>query len=170
MATDTTTTTETRTLEQVLDGQRFAMVTTSTPEGLTARPLTLLEQEDAVLRFLVCTEAEWVQQLGDPLASVQVSLADPSENTYVALQGHASLDRDRESVERLWTPAAAAYLDGPDDPSAAVLEATIYDGEWWDGPSTKIGMAISLVKRAMGKGDGKAGAHGRVEPEADTLS
>src|SRR3546814_20967542 len=81
-----------RTLEQVLDGHRFAMVTTSSPAGLTARPLTLIEQEDAPLRFLVPLDAEWVEQLGDPIASVQVSFADPGANSYVSLQGHASPD------------------------------------------------------------------------------
>lgn len=151
-----------RSLDDVLDGHRFAMVTTSTPQGLTARPLTLLDREDSVLRFLVSTDAEWVQQLGDPVASVQVSFASPSDNSWVALQGHASLDTDRASVERLWTTAASAYLDGPDDPRAAVLEATIYDGEWWDGPSSKVGMAISLAKRMLG-GEG-GGDHGSVEP------
>lgn len=151
-----------RTLDDVLDGHRFAMVTTSTPRGLTARPLTLLEREDSVLRFLVSTDAEWVQQLGDPVASVQVSFASPPDNSWVSLQGHASLHTDRAGVERLWNPAASAYLDGPEDPRAAVLEATIYDGEWWDGPSTKVGMAISLAKRIVG-GDGD-GEHGRVEP------
>lgn len=153
-----------RTLEQVLDGHRFAMVTTSSPAGLTARPLTLIEQEDATLRFLVPLDAEWVEQLGDPIASVQVSFADPGAKSYVSLQGHASLDRDRESVKRIWNPAAEAFFDGPDDPNAAVLEAEIYDGEWWDGPSSKVGMAISLAKKALTGAE--AGDHGRVEPEA----
>ncbi len=160
---DTRTDDTTRSLEDVLDGQRFAMVTTSTPEGLRARPLTVLEQQDAVLRFLVSTDAEWVQQLGDPVGSIQISFASPEENTYVALQGHASLDTSREAVERLWNPAAAAFFDGPDDPSAAVLEATIHDGEWWDGPSSKVGMALSFVKKAL-TGD-EPGGHGSVDPE-----
>jgi general stress protein 26 len=159
MAPDTTTD---RSLDEVLDGHRFAMVTTSSPKGLTARPLTLLEHDGAVLRFLVSTDAEWVQQLGNPIASVQVSFASPSDNSWVALQGHAALEEDRATIERLWNPAASAYLDGPDDPRAAVLEATIYDGEWWDGPSGKIGMAVSIGRRLL-TGEG-GGEHGAVEP------
>src|SRR3546814_830428 len=76
----------------------------------------------------------------------------------------ASLDRDRESVKRIWNPAAEAFFDGPDDPNAADLEAEIYDGEWWDGPSSKVGMAISLAKKALTGAE--AGDHGRVDPEA----
>lgn len=152
-----------RSLDDVLGGHRFAMVTTSTPRGLAARPLTLLEQEDATLRFLVSTDSEWVRELGDPVASIQVSFASPDDSSYVALQGHATVDRDPEAVARIWNPAAAAFLDGPDDPAAAVLEAQIDDGQWWQGPGTKVGMAIALARRALtGR---EAGQHGRVEPE-----
>lgn len=156
-----TTTDDTRTLEDVLDGQRFAMVTTSTPQGLTARPLTLLEQDGPVLRFFVSAQAEWVQQLGDPMGSVQVSFVDPSANTYIALQGRTSLSDDRALAERLWTPAAAAYFEGAEDPDLRILECTIHDGEWWDGPSTKVGQAIGLLKRAIGGGE--AGDKGEVD-------
>src|SRR3546814_18982623 len=100
------------------------MVTTSSPAGLTARPLTLIEQEDATLRFLVPLDAEWVEQLGDPIASVQVNFADPGANSYVSLQGHASLDRDRENVKRLWNPAAEHVADGPIAHTAPVLPPT----------------------------------------------
>jgi general stress protein 26 len=153
-----------RTLERVLEGQRFAMVTTSGPHGLRARPLTLLEQEDAVLRFLVSSESEWVQDLAQPMASVQVSFADPGDNTYVALQGHATVDDDRDLVARLWNPAAEAFFDGPDDPSAVALECQIFDGEWWDAPSTTVGMAVSMVKRVVTGDD--PGQSGTVDPEA----
>ena len=153
-----------RSLERVLEGQRFAMVTTASPKGLRARPLTLLEQEDADLRFLVSKESEWVRELAAPVASVQVSFADPGENTYVALQGHATLDDSRDAVRRVWNPAAEAFFEGPDDPNAVVLECTIFDGEWWDAPSTKVGMAIAFAKRAV-TGD-EPGQSGIVDPEA----
>jgi len=160
-ANDTDTT---RSLDRVLEGQRFAMVTIAGPRGLRSRPLTLLEQEDAVLRFLVSKQSEWVQDLAGPMASVQVSFADPGDNTYVALQGHATVDESRDTVQRLWNPAAEAFFEGPDDPNAVALECAINDGEWWDGPSTKVGMVVSLVKRAV-TGD-EPGQSGSVDPEA----
>ena len=163
MATDARADNRARSLDEVIDGHRFAMVTTSTPQGLTARPLTLLEQEGSVLRFLVSTDAEWVQQVGRGLRSIQVSFVSPQDSTYVALLGRASVDPARESVERLWSPAAKSSFDGPGDPSAAVLEANIHDGEWWDAPSSKVGMAIALAKRTITGGE--PGEHGSVDPE-----
>src|SRR5687768_16815884 len=117
-----------RSLHRVLEGHRFAMVTTSSPQGLRDRPLTMLDLEDADLRFLVSKDTEWVQELAEPMASVQVSFADPGENSFVALQGHATLRDDRDLVRRLWNPAAEAFFDGPDDPDAVVLECRIHDG------------------------------------------
>lgn len=155
---------DTRTLEDALDGHRFAMVTTSAPDGLTSRPLTLLEQDGPVLRFFVSASSEWVQQLTEPMGSVQVSFADPSKDSYVALQGRTGLSEDRSLIERLWNPAAGAFFEGADDPDLRVLECTIYDGEWWDGPSTKVGQAIGLLKRALGAGE--AGGQGEIDPGA----
>ena len=67
-------------------------------------------------------------------------------------------------LQRLWNPAAEAYFDGPDDPTAVVLQCAVFDGEWWDGPSTKVGMAIALAKRAVTGDD--PGQSGVVDPEA----
>jgi general stress protein 26 len=154
-----------RSLEQVLDGMRFAMVTTSGPGGLRARPLTLLEQEDATLRFLVSTESEWVQELTEPLASAQVTFVDSSDHTYVALQAHARIVRDRDAVARLWNPAAEAFFEGPDDPAVAVLECEVFDGEWWDAPGSKLGMAVSFLKQLV-TGE-EPGSSGSVEAEPE---
>lgn len=149
-----------RTLEDLLSGQRFAMVTTNGVHGLTARPLTLLEHEDSTLRFLVSTRSEWVQELASTTSSVLICFTSPGDNTYVSLQGHTTLQTSKELVHRLWNPAANAFFEGPDDPDAVVLEAEVHDGEWWDGPGTKVGMAVSLIRRALGSEP--SDQHGKV--------
>src|SRR4051794_18211011 len=147
-ATDTSSGTV-RTLEQVLAGQRIAMVTTMGPHGLRSRPLTLVEREDATLRFLVSKDSQWVRELSVPMASVQVTFADPGDQSYVGLQGHATVDDDRDTVARLWNPGAQAFFEGPDDPDAVVLECEIFEGEWWDAPGSAVGLAVALAKRAL---------------------
>jgi general stress protein 26 len=153
---------EPRTLEDVLDGLLFAMVSTSAPggDGL-ARPLTLLELDAPLLRFLVSREAEWVAPLLADEGPVQVSFADPSENTYVSVAGLGRVVRDEDLIERLWNPAAGAYFDGRDDPAIAVLEVEVVDGEWWDGPSSKVGQALSMVRTKV-TGSASGDDHGPV--------
>ena len=150
----------TRTLDDVLDGLRFAMVTTESPGGLSSRPLTLMEQEGGTLRFLVSQSADWVQDVAD----VQVSFADPQANTYVALTGTASLSLDRALLERLWTPMAKAFFDGPGDPDLGALEVQVRGGEWWDGPSGRIGQGIAMLRAAVTHDEGNAGSSGAVSP------
>jgi general stress protein 26 len=151
-----------RSLDDVLDGLRFAMVSTNAPtsDGL-ARPLTLLEHEAPLLRFLVSREADWVAPLLEDEAPTQVAFADPGANTYVSVAGLGRIVRDEDLIDRLWNPAAGVYFDGRDDPAIAVLEVDVVDGEWWDGPSGKVGQALSMVRTAV-TGSASGDQHGEV--------
>jgi general stress protein 26 len=157
--TNTQTTTDTRSLDEALEGLRFAMVGTHDGREWRSRPLSLAEQEGDLLRFLVPVTADWVEALEARGSRAAVTFSDPHKNTYVALQGDARTVADRALVERLWNPGAAAFFDGPDDPTVRVLEVRVTDGEYWDGPSGRVGQMLSLVKAAMG---GDAGSKGDV--------
>ena len=147
-----------RTLDDALDGLRFAMVGTPDGPDWRARPLALAEQDDEVLRFLVPSSAEWVAGLeGKAGCPAGVTFSDPHKNVYVALQGSARVTADRAVIERLWNPAAGAYFDGKDDPGIRVLEVTVDEGEYWDAPGGRVGQMISLVKAALGRDPGSKG-------------
>jgi general stress protein 26 len=149
-----------RTLDDLLDGMRFAMLATPSPDGISSRPLTLLEQEDGVLRFLVSRSSSWVEGL-EPTFAAHAAFADPAHETYVAVSGTASISTDDALIDRLWNPAAAAYFDGRDDPDAAVLELTATGGEWWDGPSSKVGQVLSIVMTKV-RGHTDEDEHGEI--------
>ena len=133
-----------RTLDDLLDGMRFAMLATPSPDGISSRPLTLLELDGSVLRFLVSRSSAWVAT-GAPTFPAHAAFADPEHETYVGVSGSATISTDRALIDRLWNPAASAYFDGKDDPDAAVLELSATGGEWWDGPSSKVGQVLSIV-------------------------
>jgi general stress protein 26 len=153
---------EPRSLDEVLDGLRFAMVSTNAlgGDGL-ARPLTLLEHDAPLLRFLVSRDADWVAPLLEDEAPTHVAFADPGANTYVSVAGLGRVRRDEDLIDRLWNPAAGVYFEGRDDPAIAVLEVDVVDGEWWDGPSSKVGQALSMVKTAV-TGEASGDQHGAV--------
>lgn len=152
--------TETRSLDDVLSGLKFAMVGTADRDGTwNSRPLAVVEQDGPVLRFLVSTEADWVQELESKDSPTGVTFSDPGKNTYVGLQGHARTVNDPAKVKDLMTAEAKAFFDGEDDPRARVLEVTVSDGEWWDGPHGKLGQKLGVLKAALG---GSAGGKGEV--------
>ncbi len=146
-------------LADALDGLRFAMVGTQDPrtKEWASRPLTMVEQDHGVLRFLVSTEAEWVNDLDGEGSPAGVTFSDPGKNTYVAVQGRARVRDDRAEVVRLWNPGAAAYFDGKDDPTVRVLEVSVDKGEYWDGPSGRLGAAVAMVMAAAGHESGDEG-------------
>jgi general stress protein 26 len=152
----------TRTLDDLLDGFLFAMVATVDGGRISSRPLTLLEHEGSTLRFMISASAPWSEQISGA-AQVHAAFADTRDETYVAVEGIGRLSRDQATIERLWNPAASAFFEGPDDPDIRVLEIEATGGEWWDGPSSRIGQAISLLRTKLG-GSPPEGEHGVIAP------
>lgn len=146
-----------RELNDVLDGLHLAMVATDDGGTWKARPLALAEEKDGALRFLVSHDADWVEALDTHGSPTTVTFSDPAKNTYVALQGKARTVNDRKLIDDLWNPGAAAYFDGKDDPNVRVLEVQVEYGEWWDGPSGRIGALITVASAAIGKHLGDKG-------------
>lgn len=148
-----------RTLTDVLDGLRFAMLATADDDGTwRSRPLSLAEQDGSRLSFLVSSEADWVAALEDGGSPATATFSDPGKNTYVALQGSARAVDDRARVHALWNPGAAAYFHGKDDPVVRVLDVEVHYGEHWDGPSGRVGQLVTVASAALGHHVGDQGA------------
>ena len=151
--------TDTRTLEDLLSEGDVLMLTTAS-DGLLARPITVIERGDDRLAFIVSASSAWVQSIEDAVTEpvVGVSLADAGDSRYVALRARARVTHDRARIDELWTPVAKAFFDGPEDPDLRALDLTVDAGKWWDGPSTGVGRALSLVKAAVtGQEPGSSG-------------
>lgn len=151
--------TDTRTLDDLLAEGDVLMLTTAA-DGLLARPITVVQRGGDRLAFLVSATAEWVQTLEDGVVEpvVGATLADAGDSRYVALRARARVTRDRARIDELWTPVAKAFFDGPEDPDVRALDLTVDAGEWWDGPSTGVGRALSLVRAAVtGQEPGRSG-------------
>ncbi|MGD9998641.1 MAG: pyridoxamine 5'-phosphate oxidase family protein [Ilumatobacteraceae bacterium] len=152
-----------RPLAEVLSDVRIAMVMTSIDGVWSSRPLTCLEVDHSFLRFLVDASTDWVADLLNGEATVHATFSDPKSNSYVSLNGTAFVSADPAEVDRLWSAPAAAFFTGPDDPNVRVLQIDITDGQWWDGPSGRIGQTIGLLRAAINDDPSMAGDHGVVD-------
>ena len=151
-------TAESKSLDDALNGMRFAMVATAGQGGQwAARPLALAGQEGGVLRFLVSTTADWVEALETSGSPTTVTFSDPGKNSYVALQGLARTVDDRALIAELWNVGAASWFESKDDPAIRVLEVTTSYGEFWDGPHGRIGSLVQMATAALGKDAGSQG-------------
>jgi general stress protein 26 len=153
-------------LDDLLDGYTIVMLMTMIGDDHSSRPLTVAETSGDRLSFLVDRTVPWAAAIADGSATVHATVADGKANTYLSLNGAASITADRAEVDRLWSAAAGAFFDGKDDPAVGVLRFDVADGEYWDGPSGKLGAAIAVVRAALTDDPDKAGAHGDVATTA----
>ncbi|MET0147297.1 MAG: pyridoxamine 5'-phosphate oxidase family protein [Ilumatobacteraceae bacterium] len=149
-------------LADLVDGGTIVMLMTMIGDEHSSRPLTVAAVDGSRLEFLVDATTDWATAVRSGGVAVHASVSDTRANTYLSLQGSASMTLDAADVQRLWSPAASAFFDGPDDPALGVLRFDVDGGEYWDSPGGRIGSAIALLKAKLGDDPGAAGAHGSV--------
>lgn len=149
-------------LGELVNEGDVVMLVTSTQGRLTSRPLTVAGLGAGTLLFLVDGTAEWVLAL-DPSAEVNASIST-RRNDWVSVAGAATVTNDPEAITRLWSPAASAYFDGPDDARLRVLQVHMEAGEYWSAPGAgPLGRLVSLVSAVVGS-EVASGERGRVTP------
>lgn len=133
---------------KLLENIDIAMLTTVGAGGfLMSRPLSTQQATFDGQRVWFFTEAD-SPKIGEIRRHPKVNLAyaSKSRNTYVSLTGTASVNRDRARIDSLWNDALKAFFPkGKDDPNLVLLEVDVHSAQYWDGPGTLIGKAISFV-------------------------
>jgi general stress protein 26 len=167
-------------LAKLVEEIDIAMFTTVGPNGyLVSRPLSTQAAsfDGERLWFFVDATSPKVDEIRRN-AKVNVAYASQDRNTYVSLAGDARLSQDRARIASFWSDALKAYFPrGCDDPDLALIEVSPRTAEYWEGPGSFLGKALSFVvarvtgeDEALGENrivDLKAG-RARVPPSADT--
>ena len=73
--------------------------------------------------------------------------------------GHAYVVDDRREVERLWSPAASAFFEGPHDPRVVALRIELDQFSWWTSADNKLVRVVNVVRSMVGAGN-RAVEHG----------
>ena len=143
---------------------KFCMFTTIERDGsLRSRPLTTQDiDEDGAVWFFVAKTGEVATVIAEN-TQVNLAYADTDDNIYVSVCGTASLSDDREKIEALWTPMAAAWFPGGvDDPNLALLRVQVSEAEYWKPEGTKIGQFVSIARAAITRTPPRASEHAEV--------
>jgi general stress protein 26 len=144
-------------LAKLVEKIDIAMFTTVGPGGyLVSRPLSTQAArfDGERVWFFVDASSPKVDEIRRN-RKVNVSYASQDRNTYVSLAGDARLDRDRARIAAFWSDALKAYFPkGVDDPDLALIEVRPRTAEYWDGPGSFIGKALTfVVARVTGNDD-----------------
>ncbi len=137
-------------LREMIKDIRVAMLTTVAPDGtLHSRPMMTQEAEfDGTLWFLTGQDTAKAGEVAEH-RSVNVAYANPDDNRYVSLSGLATILRDREKAEELWSVAYRAWFpEGLDDPNLVLLKVEVEAAEYWDASSGRM-LALAGFIRAL---------------------
>ncbi|WP_329859509.1 pyridoxamine 5'-phosphate oxidase family protein [Stenotrophomonas hibiscicola] len=126
-------------LAELIKDVEVAMFTTTGVDGrLYSRPLATQQVAfDGDLWFVITGDSPKVAEIAlDP--RVNVAYASPSNND------------DRAKIEELWSPAMKLFFPGgKDDPNLRLIHVRAESAEYWDGPGTLLGKALSFVLSAV---------------------
>jgi len=154
-----------RKIGELVKGIRICMLTTTAEDGgLHARPMATQDKPfDGTLWFLTRDGSEKMDEIRDT-SVVLLSYVDPGDSKYVALQGVATVSKDRAKLKELWNAMYKAWFpEGVDDPAIAVLRVDVTGGQYWEANASKIVLGMKYLAAAMTGGAVSVGESGKVK-------
>lgn len=140
------------TLWDLIKDIKFGMLTHRHSDGmLHSHPLTTQNQsadEGSRLYFFISRNSDIARRLQQD-SNVNVSYADPGQDSYVSLSGQGAVVDDGAKKAALWSPMAKAWFQGPADPDLALLEISIRHAEYWDVKESKMVQLAKMAKAAL---------------------
>ena len=160
---------------ELVKGIHICMLTTAAADGgVHARPMAPHNSGDSksfdgTLWFLTPADTGKVTEIRSD-AQVLLSYADPGDSKYVALQGVATVSRDRAKIHELWNSMYKAWFpEGEDDPNIAVLRVDVTGGQYWEANASKIVLYAKYLAAAVTGGAVTVGKSGKVDLETEAL-
>ena len=132
-------------LHDMLKDFDTAMLMTSTAgDKLRARPMGVAElTNDGEIYFVTAEESAKVDEIK---SDSDVTLAFQNGKTFVSLNGTASIMKDQDLIDDLWSEAWRVWFpEGKKDPSLCIIKVTPASAEYWDSSG---GKAISYAFQA----------------------
>jgi len=140
------------TLWTLIKDTRFAMVVTRHDNGhFHSRPMTTQNQnlDEDCLWFFMPKNGDTVADLAAE-AQVNVSYANPGDDSYVSVSGSASVVNDPAKAQTLWSKMADAWFPGgSQDPNLALVKVKISHAHYWDVKESKIVQLYTMAKAAV---------------------
>jgi general stress protein 26 len=130
---------------ELMDRISTCMLTTHDGDHIRSRPMAAFvrRDEDAVYFLGDAHQHKDAEIERNP----NVGLAFADGRKFVSVTGHASVSQNKAKIKELWSPAAKAWWDSPDDPNIRLLTVTPDDAEFWEGPGKIIG-TIKMIAAA----------------------
>lgn len=134
-----------KTVNELIRGQRTAMLTTIHEDGrLVTRPMACQEAEfDGQFWFFAEADSDKCREIR---ADSRVNVSFPESGSWVSISGTASVIQDSAKARELWNDLAEAWFQSdPDDPKVVLIRVDAETAEFWDSPG-KAGQVLEMAK------------------------
>lgn len=153
-------------LYELLKDFSTAMLVSSDRSGnMHARPMAVADlRPDADAYFATSIQSP---KVGEIQNFPEVLISFQSATQFASIRGTATLVKDRELIDRLWSEAWRAWFPGgKDDANLVLIRVEAREGEFWDNSGTHgLSYAFQGLKAIL-KGekleDDKGGAHAKI--------
>jgi general stress protein 26 len=155
-------------LGELIEGIETAMLTTHAADGsLVSRPLqTLALDADGELVFFTAADSGKIDELTSD-HDVNLTYADPARRVYVSVRGTARIDRDRATIDALWSPVQKIFFpNGKDDPNLVVLRVRVRDAAYWESAGNFVARALDFARGMLSEEPRDLGRHGKLSGAA----
>ncbi len=132
-----------KTLANIAETMRdidFCMLSTRGPDGgIAARPMSNNRDVafDGECWFFTDEKTQTVSDIG---RDAQIGLGFQGKSglfgkppMFIAVEGRATLNRDRDLIKAKWHKSLNFWWDGPEDPGIVLIKVQAERIHWWDG-------------------------------------
>lgn len=155
-----------RKLGELIKDIEVAMLTTHADDGsLVSRPLQTLKLDtNSELIFFTAADSHKVEELtadGD----ANLAYANHGERRYVSVRGRTRIDRDRATIDELWSSVQKIFFpEGKDDPNLMVLRVRVRDASYWEAADNFMLRAMDFSRAVLSKEPSDLGKRGHLDP------
>lgn len=117
------------------------------------RPMSVQDVDDAGNIWFLSADDSHLNAEIKVDEKVQLLFQGSAYSDFLALNGVATISRDKQKIEEFWGPLLKTWFtEGKDDPRITVIKVETSEGYYWDN---KHGNAIAFAKMTVGAMLGK---------------
>lgn len=148
-------------LKNKIEEVRICMLTTLDTEGrFSSRPMGTAQVEDDGSIWFFTKEYSLKTKEISRDNEVSLGYSDPSNNTYLYVNGKAELVDDLERKKAYFVaPVKVWFPDGAEDPDLILIKVVPAFAEYWDSSSSKMVVAFNMLKAIVTGEKGDMGKH-----------
>ena len=151
-------------LKEMIEEVRICMFTTlSDTDEFSSRPMATAKVEDDGSVWFFSNEYTLKTKEISKENNVTLGYSNPSNNTYIAVNGKATLIDDQTKKEEYFsTPMKAWFPEGVEDPNLILIKVDPISAEYWDSNSSKMVVAFNMLKAIVTGTTFDEGKHDKI--------